>query len=207
GPTVSIVHATVHTVSGETIDDGTVSFRSGRIVEVGRGLPALSGATVVDATGKHLWPGMIDANTVIGLTEIGSVAGSVDTAETGALNPDVNTAIAVNPDSELIPVTRANGVTHVLSVPEGGLVSGTSSLIRLSGWTWEDLAAATPVALHVRWPSFATRRGGGPGGQASSEEDQKKERDESLKKIKNLFADARAYAKAKGAASGSKHPF
>ena len=207
GPTVSIVHATVHTVSGETIDDGTVSFRSGRIVEVGRGLPALSGATVVDATGKHLWPGMIDANTVIGLTEIGSVAGSVDTAETGALNPDVNTAIAVNPDSELIPVTRANGVTHVLSVPEGGLVSGTSSLIRLSGWTWEDLAAATPVALHVRWPSFRIRRGTPGRPPQTSEEDQKKERDEALKKIKTLFEDAAAYAKAKAAGGTPGRPF
>jgi imidazolonepropionase-like amidohydrolase len=207
GPTVSIVHAAVHTISGETIDDGTVSFRAGRIVAVGRGLAPLPGATVVDATAKHLWPGMIDANTAIGLTEIGSVAGSVDTAETGALNPDVNTAIAVNPDSELIPVTRANGVTHVLSVPDGGLVSGTSALIRLSGWTWEDLAAATPVGLHVRWPSFRIRRGFGNRPPQTSEEDQKKERDEALKKIKTLFDDAAAYAKAKAAGGTPGRPF
>ena len=206
-PAVSIVHATVHTVSGETIENGTISFRAGRIVEVGRGLPPIDGASVVDATGQHAYPGLIDADTAVGLVEIGSVAGSVDLAETGSLNPQVNTAIAINPDSELIPVTRANGITHVLAVPEGGLVSGTSALVRLSGWTWEDLAAARPVALHVRWPSFATRRGGGPGGQAPSEEDQKKEREESLKRIKNLFADARAYAKAKAAAGGSKRPF
>ena len=207
GAAVSIVHATVHTVSGGTIEDGTVSFRAGRIVAVGRGLPALPGATVVEATGKHLWPGMIDANTVVGLTEIGSVAGSVDTAETGSLNPEVNTAIAVNPDSELINVTRANGITHVLTVPEGGLVSGSSTLIRLAGWTWEDLTAARPVAMHVRWPSFKIRRTAGFRGTLTSEEDQKKERDESLKKIKNLFEAASAYAKAKAAGGTPGRPF
>ncbi len=206
-PVVSIVHATVHPVSGPAIEDGTVSFRGGRVVDVGKGLPPLDGATVVDATGKHVWPGLIDANTVLGLTEIGSVAGSVDIAETGALNPEVDTAIAVNPDSELIPVTRANGVTHVLSVPEGGLVAGTSSLIRLSGWTWEDLAAARPVAMHLRWPSYRIRRGGGFRGPAPSEEDQKKERDESLKKIKGLFDDAAAYAKAKAVGGTPGRPF
>jgi len=207
GPSVSIVHATIHTVSGDTIEDGTVSFRAGRIVAVGRGVPPVAGGTVVDATGKHLWPGLIDANTAVGLTEIGSVAGGVDIAETGALNPAVNTALAVNPDSELIPVTRANGVTHVLSVPEGGLVSGSSALLRLSGWTWEDLTAATPVAMHVRWPSFRIRRGPSFRGPAPSEEDQKKERDEALKKIKTLFEDAAAYAKAKAAGGTPGRPF
>jgi len=144
---------------------------------------------------------MIDVNTAVGLTEISSVAGSVDINETGAVNPNANTAIAVNPDSELIGVTRANGLTHTLSVPGGGLVSGSSALIRLDGWTWEDLAAATPVALHVRWPSFRVSRRSffGP---PPSEEDQKKEREERLKQIRELFDDARAYAKAVAAGSG-----
>jgi len=206
-PAVSIVHATVHPVSGPEIEDGTVSFRAGRIVEVGAKLPPLPGASVVDGSGKHLWPGMIDANTAVGLTEIGSVAGSVDIAETGSINPQVNTAIAINPDSELIPVTRANGVTHVLSVPEGGLVSGSSALIRLAGWTWEDMEAAGPVAMHVQWPSFVIRRGGGGGSPPPSEEEQKKEREEAIKKIKTLFEDARAYAKAKSVGGSSSRPF
>ena len=207
GPATSIVHATVHTVSGEVIEDGTVTFRAGRILKVGRGLAPEPGSTVVDAAGKHLYPGLIDANTVVGLVEIGSVAGSVDIAEIGSINPQVQTAIAVNPDSELIPVTRANGITHVLTAPEGGLVSGTSSLVRLSGWTWEDLSAARPVALHIVWPSFAIRRGGGPGSNVPSEEDQKKEREESLKKIRRLFEDTRAYARAKAAGPVGQRPF
>lgn len=206
-PVVSIVHATVHTVSGAVIDDGTVSFKGGRIVEVGARLAPLAGAKVVDASGKHLYPGLIDANTAVGLTEVGSVAGSVDISETGSLNPQVNTAIAVNPDSELIPVTRANGITHVLTVPEGGLVSGSSSLIRLAGWTWEDLTAAQPVAMHVQWPSFTINRRERGGGPPQGEDEQRKARDEAIKKIKGLFDDARAYAKAKAAGGTSGRPF
>ncbi len=205
GPAVSIVHAAVHTVSGATIENGTVSFREGRIVEVGPGLAPLSGAVVVEGRGLHVYPGMIDADTGVGLIEIGSVAGSVDLAEAGAVNPQVNTAIAVNPDSEIIPVTRANGLTHVLTVPEGGLVSGSSALIRLDGWTWEDLAAARPVGMHVRWPRFRILRESyyGP---PPSEEDQKKEREESLKKVRKLLEDARAYRKAREAAASGGPP-
>jgi len=193
GEAFSIVHATVHPVSAEPFENGTVSVRAGRIVEVGTGLPALPDARVIDATGKHVYPGMIDANTVVGLTEISSVAGSVDTAETGSINPEVNPAISVNPDSALIPVTRANGLTHVLTVPSGGLVSGSSALIRLDGWTWEDLAAATPAAMHVRWPRFGggRRRFGPP----VSDEDLKKQREKRIRELEQLFDDARAYEK------------
>jgi imidazolonepropionase-like amidohydrolase len=196
----SIVHATVHTVSGPTLEDATVSFEGGRIVEVGTRLTPLAGARVIDATGRHLYPGLIDAHTAVGLTEIGSVAGSVDVNEIGDLNPNVDTSIAVNPDSELIPVTRANGLTHVLTVPAGGLISGSSSLIRLDGWTWEDLVAAAPVGMHVRWPSFRIRRGGFLR-DAPSAEDQKKLREERLEQIRTVFEDARAYARAKRADS------
>ncbi|MDX1387788.1 MAG: amidohydrolase family protein [Acidobacteriota bacterium] len=199
GQTVSIVHATVHTMTGETIEDGTVSFRNGRIVAVGAGLPPLDDAEVLEVAGRHLYPGMIDASSSLGLTEIGSVAGSVDVSEIGEINPEINTAIAVNPDSELIPVSRAAGLTHVLTVPGGGLVSGTSALIRLDGWTWEDLAAVSPAGMHIRWPSFRIRRGPSFFGPPESEEDQKKRRKEQLDHIDDLFDDARAYALARRA--------
>jgi imidazolonepropionase-like amidohydrolase len=196
GEAVSIVGATVHPMVGEPIPNGTVSFRHGRIVEVGAGLPPLEGARVIEARGKQLYPGLIDANTVLGLTEITSVPGSVDVSETGAINPDVNTALAVNPDSELIPVARTGGLTHVVTAPGGGLIRGRSALIRLDGWTWEDVTAATPVAMHVGWPSFRIREGTP---DAPSREDQEKEREEQLKKIRDAFEDARAYARAREA--------
>jgi imidazolonepropionase-like amidohydrolase len=193
-PTVSIVNATVHTVAGPVLRNATVSFRGGRIVEVGEGVAPLEGATIVDATGKHVYPGMIDANTAVGLTEISAVPGSVDVAEIGDINANVNPAIAVNPDSELIPVARANGLTHVLTVPSGGLISGQSSLTRLHGWTWEDTVAATPVAMHVRWPSFRIRRGGE---RTPSESDQKKRRQERIDLVSQALDDARAYDRAR----------
>ena len=198
GGTVSITGATVHTMVGDPITDGTVSFRNGKIVEIGAGLPPLPGAEVVDATGKHLYPGFIDANSVVGLAEVSAVSSTIDISETGSLNANVNTAIAVNPDSELIPVTRATGITYVLAAPGGDVVHGTSALIRLDGWTWEDLMVATPVAMHISWPSFAIRTFSffGP---PPSREDQEKRRDENLKKIRQFFADARAYATAKHA--------
>ncbi len=196
GAPVSIVHATVHTLGlAGTIENGTVSFRGGAIVEVGPGLPPLPDAKVVDARGRHVYPGMIAALSSLGLVEISSVAGSMDVSETGAIHPQIHSALAVNPDSELIPVTRANGLTHVLTVPGGGLISGTSALVRLDGWTWEDLAATGPAAMHVRWPSFRINRSPAPG--TPSEEDQKTERERNLKRIRETFEDARAYARAR----------
>lgn len=196
GETVSVLHARVHTMTGDIIENGTVSFRDGVIVEVGADLPALPGATVLDATGLDAYPGIIDANSVVGLTEISSVAGSVDVAETGDINPEVDPSIAINPDSELIPVTRAAGITHVVATPAGGLVSGSSSLIRLDGWTWEDLVASSPVAMHVRWPSFRIRRTARFGPPPPSEPEQIRRRDERLERIRTLFADAEAYRRA-----------
>jgi imidazolonepropionase-like amidohydrolase len=199
GGAVSIVGATVHTMTGETIANGTVSFREGRIVEVGAGLDALPGAELIDATGKHVYPGLIDANSVLGLSEISSVAASVDISETGEINPALSTAIAINPDSELIPVSRANGLTHVLSVPGGGLVSGTSTVIRLDGWTWEDHLAVAPAAMHLSWPKYTADRWYFEAPESS--EDLEKLREKKLKRLRRLIDDSRAYAKAKEAAA------
>ena len=203
----AIVGATVHTVSGPDIAGGTVIIRNGLIAEVGAGLKIPAGATVVKGEGLHLYPGMIDADTVIGLTEIGSVAGSVDTNETGKINPNVRAELAINPESELIPVTRAGGITHVLTAPGGGILAGTSALIRLDGWTWEDMRAAAPLAMHVTYPAYP--RVGGFGfffGPQLSEEEQKKRREADLKELKSLFEAARAYQQLKLSNSPSFRP-
>lgn len=200
GGSFAIVGATIHTVSKGDIANGTVVVEKGKITAVGAGIPT-RGATVIDGKGKHIYPGMIDPGTTLGLTEISSVAGSLDVAEIGQINPNVRTEIAVNPDSELIPVARANGITHALVHPTGGLISGTSALIRLDGWTFEDLTAATPVAMHIQWPRFRARgRGGFGGGQGQQNEQQLQQaRDRDIKAIRNAFEDARAYQKAKSA--------
>ncbi|HKY31824.1 MAG TPA: amidohydrolase family protein [Candidatus Polarisedimenticolia bacterium] len=197
----AIVGATVHTVSGGDIPAGVVVTRDGRIVSVGTDSTIPSDALVVDGKGLHLYPGMIDASTVLGLTEIGSVAGGVDVSETGKINPDVRVESAVNPDSELIPVTRAAGITHVLTVPRGGTLAGTSAFIRLDGWTWEDLAAGAPAAMHMNFPAFPRAAGPGFGfGPRPSLEDQEKQRKADLKELEETFEAARAYRQAVRAA-------
>jgi imidazolonepropionase-like amidohydrolase len=158
-------------------------------------VPVPPDALVVEGDGHHLYPGLIDASTVAGRTEIGSVSGSVDSTEAGKINPNVRVEVAVNPDSELIPVTRAAGITHVLTAPRGGSISGTSALLRLDGWTWEDLAAGSPVAMHMAFPAYPRESGGFFGPRLSLEE-QEKQRTADLKEIKETFEAARAYRQA-----------
>ncbi|MBI2921875.1 MAG: amidohydrolase family protein, partial [Planctomycetes bacterium] len=196
--------ATVHTVSGETLAPGDVLVRDGRIAAVGASLDA-PGATVVDLKGLHLYPGLIQATSSLGLTEIGAVRATNDTDEVGEYKPDVEAAVSVNPDSELIPVARANGLTHALVVPSGGVVTGQSALIRLDGWTWEDMTVRTPVALHVVWPGMGLsvtpperRR---PKDEWKPPEKQAEERRARLKELEEFFEEGRSYAKARAAGS------
>src|SRR5262249_26195794 len=108
---------------------------------------------LVDAKGLHLYPGMIDAATVLGLTELGSAKETQDYAEGADFQPDLRASIAINPDSELIPVTRANGVTTVVTRPTGAVVAGQSALINLAGWVPKEMALVDPLALHVEFPT------------------------------------------------------
>src|SRR4029077_14081492 len=109
--------------------------------------------TIVNATGLHLFPGMIDAGTVLGLTELGSARETHDYSEGGDFQPDLRASTAVNPDSELIPVTRANGVTTVVTRPSGGILAGQSALINLAGWVAREMAVVDPLALQVEFPT------------------------------------------------------
>lgn len=192
GGVVALKGGTVHTVSGPVIPGGTVLIGEGRIQAVGRDVDIPPGSRVLDLDGLHVYPGMIDADTVLGLTEIGSVAGTNDISETGLINPEVRVELAVNPDSELIPVTRANGITHVLAAPRGRVVSGTSALIRLDGWTWEDMTASAPLAMHVQWPEY---RSGFDfvRGRRTTEEELEEARQEESEAMAGLLSDARAY--------------
>lgn len=187
--------ATVHTVSGADLPATDVLLSDGKIAAIGARLAVPAGATVVDVSGKHIYPGLVSAYTGMGLTEFNSVRGSVDLAETGALNPNARAQPALNADSEHIPVSRSNGILTALSVPlTSGLMAGTSTLIRMDGWTWEDLTLRSAVALHVFWPNLTVNRD--PNFPRPAAE-QQKTIDENLKKIRDAFASARAYLKAK----------
>jgi imidazolonepropionase-like amidohydrolase len=156
GPIV-IDRVAIHPVTGPVIADGRVRFESGRITAIGGGEVSIDAATVIDASGKRVYPGFIAASTVLGLTEISAVRATNDFAEVGAINPNVRAEVALNPDSELIPVTRANGVLIAHVQPTAGaqgVINGSTALIQLDGWTWEDLVVVAPVGLSIEWPSL-----------------------------------------------------
>ncbi|PZR76925.1 MAG: hypothetical protein DLM73_01175 [Chthoniobacterales bacterium] len=157
-------------------------------------MPVPAGAEVIDATGKHVYPGLINANTVLGLVEIGAVRATVDVEESGGINPNVRSATSINPDSELIPVARNSGVLTALSVPEGGLLSGQSAVLRLDGWTPEEMTIRSPAAMHLRWPNLTIDRN--PHARKSIK-DQQKEIDKAQKQIRDAFQNARAYWQAR----------
>ena len=186
----------VHAVS-EAPRRADVLLRDGKIARIAKSIQAPVGARVFDISGKHVYPGMIAANSSLGLVEIESVRATRDYEEAGDVTPEVRAEVAVNPDSEWLPVTRSNGVAFVHTVPLGGLVSGCSALIRLDGWTWEDLSMRAPCGLHVRWPSLVTRRRRGPPRPESSARDRRKAYDDKLAVLRKLFDDGRAYARAK----------
>jgi imidazolonepropionase-like amidohydrolase len=206
--TLLLSGATVHTVSGETFSPGQVLIQNGKITAVGATVPS-GGAQTIDLKGQHLYPGIIAMDTLLGLTEIGAVRATQDSTEVGEFTPDVESWIAVNPDSELIPVTRANGIAYFEPVPEGGVISGQSGLVATEGWTSEQRAIKKPIALHLFWPRMdldastrerGGRRGGG-GGKGKSIEDQATERRAKMRATQDFFDEAKAYAKAKDASS------
>jgi len=197
---IAIVGATIHPVSGPAIEKGTILFDAGKIVALGTNVPLPKNAEVIDAAGKHVYPGLISPNTQIGLNEIDAVRASLDETETGSMNPNVRAEVAVNPESELIPVVRSNGITMVVSTPTGGLISGTSAMMMMDGWTCEDMTLQAPLALNLNWPEMTVNKAPWV---RKSEEEQKKEHETAVRQIEDAFRDARAYMKAK-AADGEK---
>ena len=150
-----IEHADVYPVSRAVLPDTAVLIDAGKIKAIGAEAVAQAGsATRVDATGLRLYPGLISANSSIGLIEIAAVRATVDTAEVGLVNPNAHAQIAVHADSDLLPVARAGGVLTALSVPRGELIAGQSALINLSGWNYEEMTVKPAVAMHIYWPSM-----------------------------------------------------
>src|SRR5215213_5518852 len=144
---IAIKGATIHPVSGPEIPNGVLVFDKGKISAVSADAPLPPGTETIEASGKHVYPGLISANTILGLTEISAVRSTLDFAEAGAINPNARTASSINPDSELLPVARANGILTALTVPEGGLISGQSAVLRMEGWTPEQMTVRSPAAL------------------------------------------------------------
>lgn len=153
--TTALVGATVHPVSSDPIENGIVLIRDGRIEAIGSDVAIPDDAERVELDGLHLYPGFVHPGTQLGITEIASVAGTVDTAEMGNINPAIRVEVAVNHDSELLPTSMAGGILSAHIVPGGGLIRGTSAVISLEGWSWEEMTLAAPVAMHIAFPPGA----------------------------------------------------
>ncbi|MFL2870226.1 MAG: amidohydrolase family protein [Pirellulaceae bacterium] len=195
GP-IAIIGGTVHSVSGEAIPNGIVLFDNGKVVKVGTDVKLPDDVKVIDANGKHVYPGLIDAFSNIGLVEINAVRATDDRGEVGLFNPNIKAEIAVNPDSEIIPVTRSNGVLMCLTVPYRGLITGQSACLQLDGWTTEDIALKTSVGMHIKWPTMA------PVSDwfvSKSAKEQIAERDKRLRQLEDYFEKARRYDEARAA--------
>ncbi|NMC39475.1 MAG: amidohydrolase family protein [Bacteroidales bacterium] len=190
---------TIHTGTGEVIDNGLIAFSAGKITYVGKSggfTGDRSGSTVINVTGKQIYPGLIFPNTSLGLIEIGGVEVTVDNRETGDLNPNVRSIVAYNTDSHVIPVVRSNGILIAQIVPDGTLLPGTSSIVQLDAWNWMDAIYKADDGIILGWPrksSPARRRGdyGIPGSMPGAGENQYTRNVEQLEKI---FTDAIAYS-------------
>lgn len=194
---MAIVNATVHTGTGPALESATVLFEDGRITAVGNALRLPAGLAQIDATGKHVYAGLFAAKTGMGLVEINAIRATKDYAEVGDINPNVHAEEAFNADSENIPVTRSNGVLTVLSAPSSGLVSGHAAIMRMDGWTWEDMTLLPDAALIVNWPK---NRQTSSWSDKESVEEKRRKRAGRVAKIDDLVTDARAYWNAKNAA-------
>jgi imidazolonepropionase-like amidohydrolase len=189
--------ATVHTPAG-AIPRGVVVVVDGKIAAVGSAdaVAIPDHCRQVSIPGQHLYPGLIDMDTVLGLAEIGAVEATDDTREVGDVNPNLRAELAVNPDSELLPVARTGGVLLALTALRTGVVSGISALIYTEGQTWEDMTVRAPATLLVRWPRMRVERTFAPEKDA---EDAVKEREAKLRALDDAFAEARAYWRARRA--------
>jgi imidazolonepropionase-like amidohydrolase len=192
--TFAIRNARIFTVSGPVIENGTVVIRDGKILAVGASVAVPAGAREIDAAGLNVYPGMIDAGTTLGLSEVGQgAAGTVDAAEIGSFNPSVRAVDAVNPHSAQVAVTRIVGVTNVVSMPRGGVISGQAAFINLLGYTAKEMSVVPSTALIINLPGTGGGRGGrgGRGGGTPSVPPA-----EQLAQLKALLRDADAYGKA-----------
>ena len=202
GTVWAITNATIHPMNGPDIARGTIVIRGSKIEAVGANVQVPAGARTVDAGGEDVYPGFINARTQMGLNEPGP-RGFEDVNEMLDYNPQLRTRVAYHVESDTIPVTRANGITTVALVPSGGIFGGEVAVMNLDGWTWEDATLRPNAGIEFNFPLIGGgggRGGGGGGGRFGAPtapfDQMKKQRDQRLDEIAQLFDRARAYGKA-----------
>lgn len=191
---IAITGGTAHIGNGQIIENALITFDKGKLTNVVDGSTAkidLSGYEVINASGKHIYPGFILPNSQVGLEEVSAVRAMSDSNEEGDLNPNVRSVISYNADSEYPPTFRFNGVLLAETTPTGGTISGTSSLMEMEGWNWEDALHTEDIGVHMNWPAISKRQFSFA--TFSFTESPNKEYDNEVTNLEHFFMDAVAY--------------
>lgn len=191
---IAIKGGTAHIGNGQVMENALITFDKGKLTNVADGNTAkidLSGYEVIDATGKQVYPGFILPNSQVGLEEVSAIRAMSDSREEGDMNPNVRSVISYNADSEYPPTFRFNGVLLAESTPVGGTISGSSSLMEMEGWNWEDAVHTPDIGIHLNWPSIVKRQFSFS--TFSFTETPNKEYDKEVYDLEHFFKDAMAY--------------
>lgn len=196
-------NGTVHVGNGQVLENTTIQINNGKIEKIGQNLPIpMDDVKVFDVSGKHIYPGLILSSSTLGLVEVNSVRATIDHTEIGEINPSIRSIVAYNTDSKVINTLKTNGILMANIVPDGGLISGSSSVVQLDAWNWEDAAVKMENGIHLRMPSlinrpnrFAFFMG------AAAPGDPVKRGLEQVGQIKTFFREAQAYANETGRTS------
>jgi len=191
---ILITGGTAHLGNGKIIENSIIGFENGKLTIVGDATAVLPDGSKnweqIDASGKDIYPGLIAPNSQIGLIEIGAVRATRDADEVGSLNPNLRSIIAYNTDSDVTPTVRSNGILIAQVVPQGGFISGTSSIVELDGWNWEDAAYKMDDGIHLNWPSMMTWTGWQEGNPRRIKN---KKYNEQVTEMQQFIAEAKAY--------------
>lgn len=191
------MNGTAHIGNETVIENSVIGIKDGKIILVADATTAkidkAAYSEIIDGTGKHIYPGIIAPNSTLGLTEIEAVRASNDFREIGATLPNVRSLIAYNTDSKIIPTVRSNGILLAQITPRGGLISGTSSILMMDGWNWEDAAYKIDDGIHINWPRLQSRKYQEDDNIYPAPYEKNKEYTKQTNDLQKLFADSKAY--------------
>lgn len=195
---VLLKNGNAHIGNGNVVEKSVIGWEAGKIILVKNALTyhieKSEWDTIIDVKGQHVYPGFIAANSTLGLTEIDAVRATNDFDEVGPMNPNVRSLVAFNTDSKVMYTVRSNGILVTQSTPRGGLISGSSSIMALEGWNWEDAVYKADDGIHINWPNKYNQHGwwANPGGASKNENYSK-----SIQTLVQFFKEAEAYAQKK----------
>lgn len=194
--TILLTNGYLHVGNGETLETAAVGIKNGEITLVRNSLTYSYSVsdwdTIIDLKGQHIYPGLVAPNSTLGLTEIDAVRATRDFDEVGSLNPHIRALIAYNVESDVIATVRSNGVLITQITPRGGIITGSSSVMHLDGWNWEDAAISVDDGIHLNWPSSFS--GHDKAVDKTEESKRKSEYEKKKREIYAFFTTAQAYA-------------